>query len=306
MRSESVVFLAGNICSAFYRRGPGRKLAVCVTFTRFYVIPARYCSHVDVVAFLPRQLLSHLRIVLGSEHSLTSVASWAELQALAQHQALDLVVADPSAAGTVQFEALELLRRQFPSLPVVVYTSLAPATIKAIVRLAKSGVEHVVLSRFDDEPGRFLDLLEGIPAQALGDMMLQELAGPLSSLPVGVIRAIDQLFRSPTEFKNASDLAAAAGMNLRTLYRNLEPAGIFSARSLVVAARLLRAYAYLQDPGRSIKDVAAKAGYHSPWQLSQQMRELTGQTTEQVRKEVTGRALVSLLAEEVRRRRRKQ
>jgi methylphosphotriester-DNA--protein-cysteine methyltransferase len=59
------------------------------------------------------------------------------------------------------------------------------------------------------------------------------------------------------------------------------------------------------DPGRSIKDVAAKAGYHSPWQLSQQMREMTGLTTEQVRKEVTGDALVSLLAEQVRRRRRK-
>jgi AraC-like DNA-binding protein len=187
----------------------------------------------------------------------------------------------------------------------VVYTSLAPSGIKAIVRLAKSGVEHVVLSRFDDEPRKFLELIEGIPAFALGDRMLQELAGPLSCLPVVVVRAIDQLFRSPARFRNAQDLAEVAGMNLRTLYRNLEPAGIFSARSLVVSARLLRAYAYLMDPGRSIKDVAAKAGYHSPWQLSQQMREMAGLTTEQVRKELNGEALVALLAEQVRRRRRK-
>jgi transcriptional regulator GlxA family with amidase domain len=94
-------------------------------------------------------------------------------------------------------------------------------------------------------------------------------------------------------------------MNLRTLYRNLEPAGIFSARALVVSARLLRAYAYLQDPGRAIKDVAAKTGYHSSWQLSQQMREMTGYTTEQARRELSGDALVSLLAEQVRRRRHK-
>ena len=59
---------------------------------------------------------------------------------------------------------------------------LAPSTINAIVRLAKSGVEHVVLSRFDDEPRRFLELLEGIPGSALGDRMLHELAGPLSTL----------------------------------------------------------------------------------------------------------------------------
>jgi AraC-like DNA-binding protein len=261
---------------------------------------------VDVVAFLPRQLLSHLRIVLGTEHQLSAVATWAELQALVQHQATDIIIADPAADGTPQIEALEHLRRQLPSLPIIIYTALAPAGIQAIVRLAKSGVEHVVLSRFDDEPGRFLALIEGIPAYALGEQMLQELAAPLSSLPVTVVRAVDQLFRSPASFRNAQDLAAAAGMNLRTLYRNLEPAGIFSARALVVSARLLRAYAYLQDPGRSIKDVAAKAGYHSPWQLSQQMRELTGQTTEQVRHEVTGNALVMLLAEQVRRRRRKQ
>lgn len=259
----------------------------------------------DVVAYLPRPLLTHLRIVLGSEHSLTPVFSWGELHATVKHLVTDVVVADPAAAGTVEVEPLEDLRRQYPSLPVVVYTSLAPSGIKAIVRLARSGVEHVVLNRFDDEPRRFLELIEGIPAFALGDRMLQELAAPMAQLPVVVARAVDQLYRSPSRFRNAQDLAAAAGMNLRTLYRNLEPAGIFSARSLVVSARLLRAYSYLQDPGRSIKDVAAKAGYHSPWQLSQQMREMTGMTTEQVRKEVHRDAIVILLAEQVRRRRRK-
>jgi AraC-like DNA-binding protein len=259
----------------------------------------------DVVAHLPRPLLTHLRIVLGSDHSLTPVFSWAELQTTVKHLTTDLVVADPAAGGTVEVEALEDLRRRYPSLPIVVYTSLAPASIKAIVRLAKSGVEHVVLSRFDDEPRKFLELIEGIPAFSLGDRMLNELAGPMACLPVVVVRAIDQLFRSPSRFKSSQDLAAAASMNLRTLYRNLEPAGLYSARALVVSARLLRAYAYLQDPGRSIKDVAAKAGYHSPWQLSQQMREMTGLTTEQVRRETNGEALVVLLAEQVRRRRRK-
>jgi len=259
----------------------------------------------DVVAYLPRSLLSHLRIVLGPGHSLTPVFSWSELHATVKHLVTDVVIADPSASGTVEVESLEEIQRQFPSLPVIVYPSLAPAAIKAIVRLAKSGIEHVVLSRFDDEPHRFLELIEAIPAFSLGDRMLQELADPLKQLPVVVVRAVDQLFRSPARFKNAQDLAIAAGMNLRTLYRNLEPAGIFSARSLVVSARLLRAYAYLLDPGRSIKDVAAKAGYTSPWQLSQQMREMVGFTAEQVRREIDGDTIVAMLAEQVRRRRRK-
>jgi AraC-like DNA-binding protein len=210
------------------------------------------------------------------------------------------------ADGTMQVEALEQLRQQFPTLPVVLYTGLSPNAIKAVARLARAGIEHVVLHRFDDEPRRFLELLESIPSTALGDRMLHELAGALGTLPVTVVRAIDQLFRSPGQFRSAQDLAAAAGMNLRTLYRNLEPAGLHSPRLLVVAARLLRAYGYLQDPGRSIKDVASKSGYHSSWQLSQQMREMTGQTTEQVRRSLRGEELVSLLAEQVRRGRRRR
>ena len=257
----------------------------------------------DVVALLPRHLLSHLGIVLGSEHRLTKVVSWSDLQATVQHQATDLVVADPAITGLVQVDTLEHIRRHYPSLPIVVYTVLAPASIKAIVRLAKSGVEHVVLSRFDDEPRSFLGLLESIPAYALGGQMLSAMTDVLSCLPVTVVRAVEQLFRSPAHFKNAQDLAAAAGMPVRTLYRHLEPAGICSARALVVSARLLRAFSYLQDPGRSIKDVAAKTGYRSSWQLSQQMREMTGNTAEQARRELDGEVLVSLLAKRVRRRR---
>jgi AraC-like DNA-binding protein len=258
---------------------------------------------VDVAAFLPRSLLPQLKIALGAEHALTAVSSWAELQSTVQECMIDVVVADPCATGAVNVESLELIRRQFPSLPVVLYTSLAPSAFGAIVKLAKSGIDHVVLSRFDDEPRRFLELLESIPGHELGERMLKELAGRLSSLPVVVVRGIDQLFRSPSRFSSAGDLAAAAGMNLRTLYRNLEPAGFYSARALVVSARLVRAYSYLRDPGRSIKDVAAKTGYTSPWQLSQHMREMTGRTAEQVRREMSPDELIACMVEQVQQRR---
>lgn len=255
----------------------------------------------EVAAYLPRQLLSHLRVVLGQEHTLFPAGDWAELQGIVQRQAVDLLVADPATDGRTDVEALLQVMAQFPSLPVVVYTVLRPDTIRSIVQLARRGVEHVVLNRFDDEPRRFRELLERIPAQALADQMLQELAEPLAALPVVVYRAVEQLFRTPGRFKSAQDLAAAAGMNTRTLYRNLQPAGLYSPRMLVVCARLLRAYAYLRDPGRSIKEIAAKSGYHSPWQLSQQMREVTGLTTRRVRQNIRTEDFVSLLAKELRR-----
>ena len=253
----------------------------------------------DVVAFVPTQLLSHLRVVLRSGHTLIPVGSWPELHFVVQHRGADVVVADPAASGEMRVESLEELQRQFPSLSIVLYMQLSPTSVQAIVRLAKSGIEHVVLSRFDDEPDRFLELLERIPAHLLSDQMLRELAGSLACFPVPVVRAVEGLFRSPDRFRNAQDLATEAGMSLRTLYRNLEMGGVFSARTLVVSAKLLRAFGLLQDPGRSIKDVAAHAGYHSPWRLSQQFRALTGQTTNQVRREMTSQNLVRLLAEQV-------
>jgi AraC-like DNA-binding protein len=209
------------------------------------------------------------------------------------------LIADPAADGHVKVAELQQLIRQFPSVPVVVYTALSPATMKAVVQLAKAGVEHVVLNRFDDEPRRFRDLIEGVPGHALADQILRQLAEPLAGLPIQVGRAIEQLFRSPGRFRSTDDLAAAAGMNKRTLYRNLEPVGLFSPRLLVVAARLLRVYSHLRDPGRQIKEIADKVGYHSPWQLTQQMREVTGHTPRTVRRRVGPEEFIALLARRV-------
>jgi AraC-like DNA-binding protein len=254
---------------------------------------------VDVVAFLSPQLLTHLRVVLGRGHRLQPAEAWGELATHLRQEVVDVVVADPAADGQVRVAELQQLIRQFPSVPVVVYTALSPATMKAIVQLAKGGVEHVVLNRFDDEPRRFRDLLEGVPGHALADQMLRQLAEPLAGLPIQVSRAVEQLFRSPGRFRNTDDLAAAAGMNKRTLYRNLEPVGLFSPRLLVVAARLLRVYAHLRDPGRQIKEIAEKVGYHSPWQLTQQMREVTGHTPRTVRQHVGAEEFIALLTRRV-------
>jgi AraC-like DNA-binding protein len=254
---------------------------------------------VDVAAFLSPQLLTHVRVVLGRGHRLHAADGWVDLERIIQTEVADLLIADPAADGQVKVAELQQLIRQFPSVPVVVYTALSPATMKAVVQLARVGVEHVVLNRFDDEPRRFRDLLEGVPGHALADQMLRQLAEPLTGLPIQVSRAVEQLFRSPGRFRSTEDLAAAAGMNKRTLYRNLEPVGFLSPRLLVVAARLLRVFAHLRDPGRQIKEIADRVGYHSPWQLTQQMREVTGFTPRTVRRRVERDEFIALLARRV-------
>jgi AraC-like DNA-binding protein len=255
---------------------------------------------VDVVAYLPRQLQSHLKIVLGSQHTLIAVTGWEELRTAVQQRVTDVLVADPLVEGSSRTDVIHEIHRQFPSLPIVIYTTLSNVSTRAILELGRTGIEHVVFNRFDDERRRFLELLERVPAQTLSDQMLRSLGPELAKLPAPMVRAIEQLFRSPARFRNAQDLSAAAGTLLRTLYRQLEMAGIHSPRLLVAAARLLRVYALLRDPGRQIKEVAAKVGYHSQYQLTQHMRALTGHTPRTVRAYIEPEQFVTLLVAGIR------
>jgi len=256
---------------------------------------------VDVVAYLPRLLQQHLTIVLGSQHTLIPVQGWEELRDAVSQRVTDVLIADPVADGSPRTDILEEIHRQYPSLPIIVYTSVSGGSMRSVLELGRLGIEHVVFNRFDDERRRFRELIERVPGQALSDQMLSLLAPQLAKLPVTTVRAVELLFRSPARFKNAQDLSAAAGTILRTLYRQLDMAGIHSPRLLVSAARLIQVYALLRDPGRQIKEVAARAGYSSQWQLGQHMRALTGHTPRTVRAYIEPEQFVKSLADGVRR-----
>ena len=253
-----------------------------------------------VVALLPRNLLAHLRIVLRDTHTLHAVTDSAELHSLLGAEAADLLIVDPSMRDGQLAEAIEEIVARHPTLAVVVYTMMAPASMRMVVRLARLGVQHVVLNRFDDEPRRFLDLIERVPTHPLAELMLQELATPLRSLPIVVARAIELLFRSPARVKNSQELARLAGMAPRSLYRHLTPMGL-QPRQLIICARLLRAYTLMRTPGSRLKEITVKLGYADPDTLSDLMFEWTGRAPKDVRRSVKPELFVRLLADHLRR-----
>lgn len=252
-----------------------------------------------VLALLPRQLLNHLRAVLGDSHHLDAATNPAELHSLLRRGDADLLIVDPTASDELT-AMLETILAQHASLPVVIYTALQPSAIRSIVRLAKRGVQHVVLNRFDDEPKRFLDLIERVPAHPMAELMLQELVARLRALPIVVARAIEQLFRSPTRVKNSQELARLAGMAPRTLYRHLTPAGL-QPRQLIICARLVRAYPMLRAPGSRLKETAEKLGYADPDTLSNQLYEWTGRVPRDLRRGVPPELFIRLMADHLRR-----
>jgi AraC-like DNA-binding protein len=251
---------------------------------------------VHLAAFLPHPLLVHLRIVLGDAHALDSAPDLAQLDALLRVTTYDVLVVDPAIQHGQLADMIEELIARNRTLPVVAYTTLGPAAIRATMRLARIGVEHVVLNRFDDEPERFLALLERVPHHPMAEMVLKELTPQLRQLPVGVARALEQLLRSSQVVRNAEELAQLAGMAPRTMYRHLAGAGLLP-RQLIVCARLIRAYTLLREPGSRLKEIAAKLGYADPDTLSHLLQEWTGRSAREIRRDVAPQEFVRLLGD---------
>lgn len=248
----------------------------------------------DVAAFLPPVLLAHLRVVLGERHTVHPVDGWEALELLVRRSSVDIAVVDPAADGLVRTTEIRALIEQYPALPMVLYTQMAPRTLKALVELAKHGTQQVVLHRFDDAPAKFRLVLERQPGSTLSSLMLEHLSEPVGALPGALARAVERMFKRPGQFFGVPDLASAAQMPRRTVYRCFEGVGLASPRLVVTGARMLRAYSYMREPGHSLLDVAKKLGY-TQQQLRRSMVELVGQTPVRVRAAVDAEQFVGML-----------
>lgn len=255
----------------------------------------------NIAALLPPLLLSHLRVVLTHGHQVIAVRHWDGLHDALRRAAVDAVVLDPMSDGAVHVADVLALRDRHPTLPIVVYTTLHPAVMRATVELARNGIEHMVLHRFDDEPRRFLDLIERLPGYALADRLMEQLRPELRRLPLVLSRTVEKMFRAPARFHGVPDLAQAAGMTIRMVYRRFTEGSLSSPRQMIQAARVLRAYAYLRTDGALLVDVAERLGYSSHRILTQQMQDMVGMTPTMARTalspdDVVNRLLARLLA----------
>ncbi|HET9426033.1 MAG TPA: hypothetical protein VFO55_11730, partial [Gemmatimonadaceae bacterium] len=64
---------------------------------------------------------------------------WDELEATVHARVSDVLVVDPMVDGTARADVILEIHRQFPSLPIVVYTALSAASTRAIVQVGRAG-----------------------------------------------------------------------------------------------------------------------------------------------------------------------
>jgi AraC-like DNA-binding protein len=236
----------------------------------------------SVAAFLPPRLLTHVRHVFAEDPELLVAESWEELESFIRRKPVSAVILDPSADGNLNVGAVAGLLKRYPSLPLIAYVTLHAPAFKAIAQLGKLGLEDVVLHRFDDAPERFRERVEQVQGNSLTHRLLEELKGDLSQLPRLLFVTVENLFEQPHRYSSALDLTME-GIAIVSVYRNLDAAGLGSPKRLLVAAKVLRGYGYLRDPGYSVLDVSIKLGYKTARIFSHHWVAVFGQTPARVR-----------------------
>ncbi len=251
----------------------------------------------NITACVDATRLGRLRAALADRHRLFAALDWEHAEHLLRHEPVDVLVVDPLVhPDAPSVAAIAALRAAHPSVPTVLYSALTPAACGPLAQIGRGGVEVVILHDVDDAPTQLVQALERQPGVALSLALLEQLAPRLRTMGERVARAIERAVRTPSAFRDVPDLAAAAGISRRTLYRECERAALASPRELLAGARVLRAYALLRESGLSIEDVATALRYSSPHHLANAMRWACGTTTARARAQVPPATFIARLA----------
>ncbi len=146
------------------------------------------------------------------------------------------------------------------------------------------------MSRFT-RPHLRRERVEQVEGNSLSRCVIEELHDSLRQLPRQLFVTIENLFEQPHRYSSALDLAME-GTAIVSVYRNLDAAELGSPKRLLVAAKVLRGFGYLRDPGYSVLDVSIKLGYKTARIFSHHWVSVFGLTPARVRKRLTDDAAI--------------
>jgi len=236
-----------------------------------------------VATFLTDQQQARVRCLFSDQQELLAAHSWAELKRIVRTKPVTVVIVNPAADGNVNIDATADLLREYPSLPVIAYVGIDPASIRGMIALSHRGLACIVLQGFEDSPERFKATIDQVRVNPLVARILLGLRPKLASLPMSSAHAVEEVFASPHRFRTSHDIALAAGVSLVRLYREFQMLKPLSPRRVIVAAKLSHGVGYLQDPGLTVGETATRLGYGHPRILEQHSLEVLGVTPSRVK-----------------------
>lgn len=247
------------------------------------------------------ELGERLRLIETGAFRLVAVGDWAALgRELARAPSTAVSIVDPGAGAAPgeMAEELRALLARFPAATVVAALRVDPARADDLRTLMEWGVADVIALGREDTPVALARRIQAVQARSV-DRLLRR------ALPRGVPSRARILLSAAAETVaaggQASELAAALGVNERTVPRWCRRADLPPPRRLLAWLRLLLAADLLDDEGRSVPSVARACGYASEVSLKAALRQFMGAPPSELRRtgafDTTARAFARELFE---------
>lgn len=233
---------------------------------------------------MPAERLFRLRALDPDRFVWEAASTWPEAVEAIRAKPVEMAVVDPLLGASVpRTHGIGRLRQFFPSLPLMVYTELTPATAGALLELGRAGIRRVVVHRFEDAPGALRAALLAELEQSASQQVIQGLGQILRDLPIELRQALEGMLHAPGDGPTVTGLAERARLTRRTCERWFTKVGLPSPRVVMVLTRLLYAHRLLLDPGYTVEDVALKLGYSKTKTLQMHLRAVFGLTAGELR-----------------------
>ncbi|HET8650828.1 MAG TPA: helix-turn-helix transcriptional regulator [Gemmatimonadales bacterium] len=220
---------------------------------------------------------------------------WTELTEAVRGWPVEMAVVDPQWR-TDGLEALERFRIMFPSLPVLIYTRLAPETAGPLLALAGLGAQRALFYGLDDDPETLRSVLNHGWEQSVACQVLRAVTGLIQDVPSRLQQALDSTLCASGPFPTVDALAERAQVRRRTCERWFARRGLPSPRTVLILGRLLQAHRLLLDPGYNVEDVALKLGFRRSKTMQMHFREVFGMTAGEARLGLTPAAALANVA----------
>jgi AraC-like DNA-binding protein len=236
-----------------------------------------------LLAAVPAERMSRPRMLDPDRFQWVCGSGWSEAVEAIRAKPVEMAVVDPLLGGEARAHGIERIRLLFPSLPLLIYTELAPATAAVLLQLGRAGIRRVVFQRFEDAPASLRTALQAELEQSASQQVMQALGGALQELPRELLRALEAMLHAGDEAPTVTALADRAQLTRRTCERWFTKVGLPSPRVVMVLTRLLYAHRLLLDPGYTVEDVALKLGYSKTKTLQMHLRAVFGITAGELR-----------------------
>lgn len=176
--------------------------------------------------------------------------------------------------------AVRSLRQRLPALPIIGYCGIGHEHSASIRELAVAGVHELVFRGIDDTGVMLRSVLGSAAHATVADAILGEL---LPLIPAPLHPFIQFCLKSPHHAHSVGGVAAALGINRKTLVNYCARASLPSPGRLLSWCRLLLAAHYLATTTRTAERIALQLDFASDTALRNMIKRYTGLRAHELR-----------------------